>query len=75
MSDATELPKKYKACIYDSPGKISTKVVELDLPEPGAAEVLVKLYDSRCLDSSIHFKLCILTNDFSDHTLASATPT
>lgn len=43
MSD-TELPKKYKACVYDSPGKISTKVVELDMPEPGPTEVLVKLY-------------------------------
>lgn len=39
-----ELPKKYKAAIYDEPGKISTKVVELDMPEPGPGEVLINLY-------------------------------
>jgi hypothetical protein len=38
-----ELPKTYKACVYDQPGKISTKVVSLDVPEPGPGEVLVKL--------------------------------
>lgn len=43
-STTTDLPKTYKACVYDQPGKISTKVVELDMPEPGAGEVLVKLY-------------------------------
>lgn len=38
-----ELPQKYKAVIYDSPGKISTKIVELDMPEPGPGEVLINL--------------------------------
>lgn len=42
MGDA--LPSKYKAVIYDQPGKISTKVVELDMPEPAAGDVLIKLY-------------------------------
>lgn len=42
MGDA--LPSKYKAAIYDQPGKISTKVVELDMPEPAAGDVLIKLY-------------------------------
>lgn len=37
------LPKTYKACVYDQPGKISTKVVSLDMPEPGPGEVLVNL--------------------------------
>jgi propanol-preferring alcohol dehydrogenase len=41
-----EIPKKYKAVIYDSPGKISTQVVELDTPEPGPGEVLVNLTHS-----------------------------
>ena len=27
----TELPKKYKAVVYDEPGKVSTKIVELDV--------------------------------------------
>ena len=39
----SELPATYKACVYDEPGKISTKVVELDMPEPGAGEVLINL--------------------------------
>jgi alcohol dehydrogenase, propanol-preferring len=39
-----DLPKKYKAAIYDQPGKISTKVVELDMPEPGPGEVLINLW-------------------------------
>lgn len=33
MASQVDIPKKYKACIYDEPGKISTKVVELDMPE------------------------------------------
>lgn len=41
-----EIPKTYKACIYDDPGKISTKVVELETPEPGNGQVLVHLYVS-----------------------------
>jgi alcohol dehydrogenase, propanol-preferring len=43
MATTTELPKTYKAAIYDKPGTISTKVVELEMPEPGAGEVLVNL--------------------------------
>lgn len=38
-----DLPKTYKACVYDQPGKISTEVVSLDMPEPGPGEVLVNL--------------------------------
>ncbi|KAL0258856.1 hypothetical protein SLS55_006360 [Diplodia seriata] len=41
---APEIPKKYKAIIYDKPGEISTKVVELDTPEPGPGEVLINLW-------------------------------
>lgn len=37
------IPKKYKAVVYDQPGQISTKIEELDIPEPGNGEVLVKL--------------------------------
>lgn len=40
------IPSKYKAMIYDQPGKISTKLVELDMPEPDAGDVLIKLYAS-----------------------------
>lgn len=38
-----EIPKKYKALVYDNPGTISTKIEELDTPEPGTGEVLVNL--------------------------------
>lgn len=41
-----DIPKKYKAVVYDNPGTISTKLVELDTPEPGAGEVLVRLTHS-----------------------------
>lgn len=39
----TEIPRKYKAVVYDKPGSISTNVVELDTPEPGPGEVLINL--------------------------------
>ena len=38
-----DIPKKYKAIVYDKPGTISTKIEELDTPEPGVGEVLVRL--------------------------------
>lgn len=40
---SVEIPKKYKAVVYDKPGSISTSVQELDMPEPGAGEVLINL--------------------------------
>lgn len=43
---SVELPKKYKAAVYDKPGSISTKIEELDMPEPGAGEVLINLSHS-----------------------------
>lgn len=41
---SVEIPKKYKGLIYDKPGTISTKIEELDMPEPGPGEVLINLY-------------------------------
>jgi hypothetical protein len=43
MAASTEIPKTYKAAVYDKPGSISTKVTELETPEPGPGEVLIKL--------------------------------
>ncbi|OKL61434.1 Alcohol dehydrogenase 2 [Talaromyces atroroseus] len=37
------IPQKQKAVIYDHPGRISTKVVEIDVPEPGPGEILINL--------------------------------
>lgn len=42
-ADEISIPQKQKAVVYDQPGKISTKVVELDVPEPGPGEILVNL--------------------------------
>jgi len=41
-----QIPKTYKAVIYDEPGKISTKIEKLNTPEPGPGEVLINLCDS-----------------------------
>jgi propanol-preferring alcohol dehydrogenase len=41
-----DIPKRYKAAVYDKPGTISTNVVELDTPEPGPGDVLVRLTHS-----------------------------
>lgn len=48
----SELPRTYKACVYDQPGKISTKVVDLDMPEPGSGEVLINLSVSFSCDQA-----------------------
>ncbi len=40
----SEIPKHHKACVYDEPGKISTKIETLVTPEPGPGEVLINLY-------------------------------
>lgn len=40
---SVEVPKKHKAVVYDKPGSISTKIEEIDTPEPGVGEVLVNL--------------------------------
>ena len=51
MAAATEektfnIPTRYKAIVYDKPGTISTKIEELDTPEPGPGDVLVRLTHS-----------------------------
>ena len=40
----SQIPKQFKACVYDEPGKISTKIETLQTPEPGHGEVLINLY-------------------------------
>jgi hypothetical protein len=35
--------KTHKAAIYDKPGTISTKIVDVETPAPGPGEVLVQL--------------------------------
>lgn len=65
-----ELPKTFKGAVYDEPGKISTKIVDLDMPEPGPGEVLINLY------ATLSFNLLHITDQvYTEHTPASATAT
>lgn len=41
-----EIPKQYQAAVYDKPGEVSTKIETLDMPEPGAGELLIQLTHS-----------------------------
>lgn len=52
-----QIPKTHKAVVYDKPGTISTKVLELETPEPGPGEVLVNLYVRAMALAKLHFPL------------------
>lgn len=58
MASPPEIPKKYKAAVYDAPGSISTKIETLDMPEPGPGEVLINLTHS----GVCHSDLAVMTN-------------
>jgi alcohol dehydrogenase, propanol-preferring len=58
MGSTSELPKTYKAIVYDQPGKISTKVVDQEMPTPGPGEVLINLTHS----GVCHSDFGIMTN-------------
>ncbi|KAI9924091.1 hypothetical protein MW887_007331 [Aspergillus wentii] len=58
---ASEIPKKQKAVIYDEPGTVSTKVVEIDVPEPGPGDVLINLTHS----GVCHSDYGVMTNSWS----------
>lgn len=45
-ANLTDIPKKHKAAVYDKPGTLSTKVIDVDTPEPGQGEVLIRLTHS-----------------------------
>jgi propanol-preferring alcohol dehydrogenase len=60
MSTVEPIPKTYKAAVYDKPGTVSTKVVELETPEPGAGEVLIRLTHS----GVCHSDFGIMTNSW-----------
>lgn len=55
MADV-QIPKKHKAAVYDKPGSISTKIEELDVPEPGPGEVLINLYVLVSIDQYLVIK-------------------
>ncbi|KAI1615938.1 alcohol dehydrogenase II [Exophiala viscosa] len=45
-AEHSDVPTKHKAAVFDVPGHISTKVLELKTPSPGSGDVLVKLTHS-----------------------------
>ncbi|EFY85847.1 alcohol dehydrogenase, putative [Metarhizium acridum CQMa 102] len=55
------VPTTQKALVYDEPGTISTKVVDLAVPDPGPGEVLVRLSHS----GVCHSDLGVMTNSWS----------
>ena len=68
-----EIPKTHKAAVYNKPGDISTEVKDVNTPEPGAGEVLIKLYAPSGLSgASIEGMLMITAVEL---TRASAIPT
>jgi propanol-preferring alcohol dehydrogenase len=38
-----DIPETHKAIVYDDPGRISTKIVQVKTPEPGPGEVLIRM--------------------------------
>jgi len=60
QSNGADIPKKHRAAIYDNPGKVSTKVVEVDTPEPGPGQVLIRLSAS----GICHSDFGVMTNSW-----------
>ncbi|KAF5594016.1 2 3-dihydroxybenzoate decarboxylase [Fusarium subglutinans] len=60
MAIITNAPLSHQAAVYDRPGELSTKVVDIETPSPSAGEVLVKLSHS----GVCHSDLSIMTNSW-----------
>ena len=70
--DMADLPKEYKACCYNAPGKNSIEIRnDMQVPEPGPGQVLINLC---ALDISLE-KSHIIIIDLLERTLESAIPT
>ncbi|KAJ5520262.1 hypothetical protein N7463_000715 [Penicillium fimorum] len=53
--------KTHKALVYDKPGEISTKIVEVDTPSPGPGQILIKMTHS----GVCHSDLSLMTKTWS----------
>ncbi|RBR14411.1 hypothetical protein FVER53590_04343 [Fusarium verticillioides] len=60
MAIVTNAPSSHQAAVYDKPGELSTKVVDIETPSPSAGEVLVKLSHS----GVCHSDLSIMKNSW-----------
>lgn len=58
---SNNIPKRYKAAVYDQPGTVSTKVIELETPEPKYGEVLIRLTHS----GVCHSDYGVMTNSWA----------
>lgn len=56
MADVS-IPTHHTGCTYDSPGKISTAIQTLEIPSPGAGEILVQLTHSGVCHSDLGIML------------------
>lgn len=50
---AAQTPARHRAIVYDQPGQLSTKVVEVDTPKPGFGDVLVQMTHSEVCRSDL----------------------
>lgn len=55
------IPGSHKALIFDNPGTISTKIVEVETPRPGYGEILVKLTHS----GVCHSDMAVMLNSWT----------
>lgn len=55
------IPKSHKAVVYDKPGSVSAKVIELETPEPGHGQVLIRLTHS----GVCHSDYGVMTNSWA----------
>jgi alcohol dehydrogenase, propanol-preferring len=60
MADV-QIPSTHKALVYDEPGKISTKIEEIETPKPAHGEVLVNLTHS----GVCHSDMGVMTNSWT----------
>ncbi|KAJ5190868.1 uncharacterized protein N7498_009853 [Penicillium cinerascens] len=56
-----QTPKTHKAVVYDKPGEISTRIVELVTPAPGSGQILIKMTHS----GVCHSDLSLMTSTWS----------
>ncbi|RMD44337.1 hypothetical protein DV735_g834, partial [Chaetothyriales sp. CBS 134920] len=58
---ATEIPTHHKAILYDEPGKISTKIEQVETPKPGVGQVLIRLTHT----GVCHSDMGVMTNSWA----------
>ncbi|KAF4443390.1 hypothetical protein F53441_11439 [Fusarium austroafricanum] len=60
MQSVDKVPSFHRGAVYDKPGKLSTKIIDIETPHPSDGEALVKLSHS----GVCHSDLSIMTNSW-----------